>query len=601
MKMTDIVSSQRARSHRASAVMAAAGLLAAVQLAYAPRARAQATGTVNFSSQLQQIDGFGFANPFDRGSYLVNSPAIEAAVLDQFFNPVTGTGATILRIGLTTDTDIEPTAPASPTAPATYVWDGMDGGQVQVAQQAVRYGVKRFYADSWGAPGYMKTNGSSDNGGAICGMPGATACASGDWRQPYANYVTQFARFYQQSGVPITDLSFVNEPDENVSYASLVLSTGQVVDFIDNFFGPTAATSNLHVNLNCCDLTNWSGAKTYANAVIADPTASSYINTYTGHEYGVTATTPINTTKHTWMSEWASANSTAYNASWDIPESPSPGNDGMYLANDISNALTKGMVSAYIYWYGASTGATGGLIQLSATSDATSFVVTRRMYALAGFARFVHPGAYRVPASTSNTNLNITAFINPDGNKVINVVNNATTTVTATLTLDAASANSVPASFLTNETSTIAPVTIASVSGSTLTASFSPRSLSTIKLAPAPVEGTVQLLTTSTLQVLGDGGYQATVRISNNGSGTARDLQLSTAELGPEPGTTMPAGSLPFTLGDIAPGSFETLVVNYPASAGNAGAPVVQKLTGSYTGGVFGSGTFGGSSRVTLP
>lgn len=39
----------------------------------------------------------------------------------------------------------------------------------------------------------MKTNGSVDNGGTLCGVPGA-ACASGDWRQAYANYLRQYGR-----------------------------------------------------------------------------------------------------------------------------------------------------------------------------------------------------------------------------------------------------------------------------------------------------------------------------------------------------------------------------------------------------------------------
>ena len=497
-------------------------LLVTIQILGTTVAQAQSTGTVDFGTQLRQIDGFGVADPFGRGAYLVNSPAISQQVIDQLFNPVTGAGLSMLRIGLNTDTNIEPNAPPTPTSTPTYVWDGMDGGQVWVAQQAVKYGVKRFYADSWGAPDFMKTNNDQNNGGAICGVPN-TACATGDWRQAYANYLVQFATFYQQSGVPITDLSFVNEPDENVSYTSMVLSTAQVVDFV-KVFGPTVQVSSLHVNLNCCDLTNWSGARTYTTAVSNDPVASTYVNIFTGHEYGALATTPLPTTKKTWMSEWASANATAYNATWDIPSTAQ--NDGMHLANDISNALREGNVSAYIYWYAASTGATGGMIQLSATSDATSFIVTKRLFALAGFARFVQPGAYRAPASTNNNNLNITAFTNANGSKVINIVNNATTVVTANPTLDPGTANAVASSYFTDENDTIAPTNAAQVSGQTLTATLAPRSLTSILLAPPVVNGIVQLAVSPNLTLQGDGSYQAAVKVSNVGTGTAQNVML---------------------------------------------------------------------------
>ena len=59
------------------------------------------------------------------------------------------------------------------------------------------------FADAWSAPAFMKTNDSVDNGGAVCGVPGAT-CASGDWRQAYANYLTQYATDYAAAGHPLT-------------------------------------------------------------------------------------------------------------------------------------------------------------------------------------------------------------------------------------------------------------------------------------------------------------------------------------------------------------------------------------------------------------
>src|ERR1700760_2855933 len=51
---------------------------------------AQATGTVDFTTRFQAIDGFGFADPFGRSGYLLNSPAIGQQVVDQLFNPVSG-------------------------------------------------------------------------------------------------------------------------------------------------------------------------------------------------------------------------------------------------------------------------------------------------------------------------------------------------------------------------------------------------------------------------------------------------------------------------------------------------------------------------------
>jgi hypothetical protein len=57
------------------------------------------------------------------------------------------------------------------------------------------------------------------------------------------------------------------------------------------------------------------------------------------------------------------------------------------------------------------------------------------------------------------------------------------------------------------------------------------------------------------LQAQGDGGYLATLKISNIGSGTARNVVLNNATLGTAVGSTMPIAALPYFVGNIAPGS----------------------------------------------
>jgi len=90
--------------------------------------------------------------------------------------------------------------------------DDNDTGQVWFSQSAMSYGVKTIYADAWSAPGFMKTNGNEANGGYLCGVTGET-CASGDWRQTYANLIVQYIKYYASAGIPITHVGFLNEPD----------------------------------------------------------------------------------------------------------------------------------------------------------------------------------------------------------------------------------------------------------------------------------------------------------------------------------------------------------------------------------------------------
>jgi hypothetical protein len=99
-----------------------------------------------------------------------------------------------------------------------------------------------------------------------------------------------------------------------------------------------------------------------------------------------------------------------------------------------------------------------------------------------------------------------------------------------------------------------------------------------------------QLITTSSLVVLEDGSYQATVTVSNTG-GTAQDVTLTGSTLGSASGSPTPQ-----SLGTIAPGGSAVGTLTFPSSAGAPGEAIVIRVTGTYTG-----GTFGGSFRAKLP
>ena len=176
------------------------------------KSRQSNTITVNLDQTYQKMDGFGFSQAFGTAYTIMNLPTTQQKqALDFLFNKTTGAGLTILRNGINVDV-IEPANPGSPSTAPTYAWDGSDGAQVWVSQQAQTYGVSRFYADSWSAPAFMKTNDDESNGGYLCGVTGET-CSSGDWKQAYANLIVQYIKDYQSAGVQITQVGFLNEPD----------------------------------------------------------------------------------------------------------------------------------------------------------------------------------------------------------------------------------------------------------------------------------------------------------------------------------------------------------------------------------------------------
>jgi glucuronoarabinoxylan endo-1,4-beta-xylanase len=389
-------------------------------------ASAASTITINGSAKHQTIDGFGFSDAFGPASTLQTSPASQQKqMLDLLFNTSNGAGFTILRNLFPSDAanTIEPTSPGKPGATPHYVALGSSEGQVWLAQQAKNYGVKQFYGDAWSAPGYMKSNGNESNGGTLCGVPGAT-CSSGDWRQAYANYLAQYIRDYQSAGITLTHVGAFNEPNLVTSYSSMVMNPTQAANLIA-VLGPTLKTAKLSQKIVCCDGEGWDTAQSYAKGITSNATANAYTSNISSHGYTGAPNSALTGTgsKHIWETEWATFDT--WDPAWDSGSDAS----GFTWAQNVYNGITKANLSAFLYWWGVGfNGNDNGMLIHDNNGTVTA---SKRLWALANYSRFIHPGATRVNATSGNSSLEVTAYTNPDGSVAIVVLNTSSANVTA--------------------------------------------------------------------------------------------------------------------------------------------------------------------------
>jgi glucuronoarabinoxylan endo-1,4-beta-xylanase len=441
------------------------------------------SATINGAARYQTIDGFGFSEAFGRANSMYNAPpALRQQMIDLLFNPQTGAGFTILRNIISSDANsIEPNSPGSPTAPPQYVWDGYDTGQVWLSQQAQLYGAQ-IYADAWSAPGYMKTNGDQANGGTLCGAPGAT-CSSGDWRQAYASYLAQYVRDYLNTGIRISEVGFVNEPNLAVSYSSMVMTGPQMADFI-KVLGPTFWANRLPTRIACCDAEGWDLAPDYTSAIMNDPLARFWTGLITSHGYTEAPTFPLQAgNKHVWQTEWA--NFATFDPAWDDGTAAA----GFTWAQNIYTGLTSANVSAFLHWWGVNTSNTNsGLIHYDQTAGTLS--TSKRYYAFVNYSRFIRPGAVRLGASSGASGLEVTAFRNRDGSLAIVALNTGTTATPVNFSLRdlPIERGSVAIPYVTdaaNDTAQQAPIFI---DDGRFSATVGPRALVTYQIA-APDHG----------------------------------------------------------------------------------------------------------------
>jgi len=148
----------------------------------------------------------------------------------------------------------------------------------------------------------MKNNSNQNYGGFLCGVTG-TNCATGDWRQAYANKLVHYIQEYQNNGITIDYVGFLNEPDENVSYASMLSNGQQAADFIPILFD-TIQAAKLTTQVACCDNDGWEAQRGLLPGIQAAG-AEQYLGIVTSHGYSSPPGTPFNTTKRVWETEWS--------------------------------------------------------------------------------------------------------------------------------------------------------------------------------------------------------------------------------------------------------------------------------------------------------
>ncbi|HJP76436.1 MAG TPA: cellulose binding domain-containing protein [Pseudonocardiaceae bacterium] len=547
----------------------------ALSIAVAPgTAFAASTATINGATTYQTITGFGASEGFGEASTVMNaSSSVQQQALDLLYSPANGAGLTMLRNEISADSGstIEPNNPGGPSATPNYASlasIGQDQGQLWFAQQIKsRYNVNNVFADAWTAPGFMKTNNATANGGQVCGVTGAS-CASGDWRQAYANYLLQYAKDYAAAGVPLSYLGPSNEPDYSANYDSMTMSGTQMASLLD-VVGPTVKNSGLSTQIECCAATGWSVSGQYASAIAADPTAIADTSVLTSHGYSSAPTSPMpGWSKPTWQTEWSTFE--GWDPAWDDGSAAS----GITWAQHINTGLTSAGLSAFLYWWGSTTpsenGDNEGLLEI----NGSSVIPSGRLWAFANYSRYIHPGATRIGASSPDGNLQLSAYKNTDGTVAVVAINTGSSADSVTYGLqNTGTANGATVTpYLTNSTSNVAAQASTTVSGGAFSASIPARSVVTYVIGGSGSTGNTVTVTNPGNQT-GAAGTPASLQIHATDSATSQALTYTA--------TGLPAG--------LSIDSGTGLISGTPTAAGSSTVTV----TATDGTGASGTATFG--------
>ena len=280
--------------------------------------------------------------------------------------------------------------------------------------------------------------------------------------------------------------------------------------------------------MECCATEGWDYAQQYAAAIEADSTASADTAVFTSHGYTEAPATPLSGwSKPAFQTEWSTFD--GWDPAWDDGTDAS----GMTWAQNIYQGLTGANLSAFLYWWGSTTpsenGDNEGLLEINGSTVTAS----GRLWAFANYSDFVRPGAVRIGATSSDSNLLLTAFKNSDGTVAIVAVNKNTSAdpVTFSLTGTGVPNGAVATPHVSDSSSDVAAQPGITVSGGSFSSTLPARSAVTFDI-PASSTSTGNTVTvTNPGSQIGTVGTAASLPITASDSATGQTLSYSATGL----------------------------------------------------------------------
>ncbi|MFT3738349.1 MAG: glycoside hydrolase family 30 protein [Breznakibacter sp.] len=357
------------------------------------------------------------------------TPGNQEAFLTAYFDGQKGIGYSLLRT----------TIHSCDFSPGSYTYVEEDDGELEtfsighdrqyripLIKRAIETagGQMVLYASPWSPPAFMKDNNHMLRGGKL--LP--------EYNQTWADYYVKFIKAYEAEGIPVWGISIQNEPMAVQRWESCIFTAEDERDFLKNYLGPTMHKTGLGDRKIIVWDHNRDLMVQRAHVIFDDPDASKYA-------WGI---------GYHWYETWSGGNDMSANVAEVSRSFP-----------DKNILFTEGCVekfdsARYQYWpnaekYGRSmiTDFNNGTVgwtdwnilldqhggpnhvgnycfaPVHGHTQTGQLVFTPVYYYIGHFSKFIRPGAVRVSASTSHSNLMATSFLNTDG-KMATVVMNPT-------------------------------------------------------------------------------------------------------------------------------------------------------------------------------
>ncbi len=276
-------------------------------------------------------------------------------------------------------------------------------------------GALKYIASPWSPPAWMKTNNNMCLGGSL----------KKEFQAVWADYFVKFIESYRKKGISVWGITVQNETGAAQAWESCVYTAEEERDFVKNHLGPILQKAGLgEVNIIVHDH-NRDHVLDRCRTIYDDSEAARYIwgagvHWYDGDNFqNLHALHELYPGKSLLFTEGCHEHGTHHN-SWALGE-----RYGKSIINDMNN-----WIRGWLDW-NLLLDISGGpnhvynmcSAPILAVPEKDKLFIENSYYYMGHFSRFVHPGAYRILAVSSDEKLLTTAFINSD-NSIATVIMN---------------------------------------------------------------------------------------------------------------------------------------------------------------------------------
>ncbi len=383
---------------------------------------------VNPSSSFQSFMGIGGALTDASAETFAKLPkAQQQELLAAYFDPAKGIGYSLARTNIHScdfSSDSYTYVNENDMTLNSFSVAHDEKYRIPFIKQAIAAagGKLRLFVSPWSPPAWMKDNNNLAQGGKL----------KPEYRQAWANYYVKFIKTYEAKGMPVWGLSVQNEPMAKQRWESCIYTAEEERDFIKNYLGPTLQKQGLGNR----KLIAWDHNRDLmyqrASVILDDAQAAKYVWGIGFHWYETWTGGPMQFDnlklvaqaypgKNLIFTEGCQEKfnlDSVYN--WSLGEKY-----GYSMINDFNNGTV-----AWTDW-NVLLDEKGGpnhvgnfcFAPVHADTRTGKLIYTNAYYYIGHFSKFIKAGAKRIAASTNRTQLQTTAFANPDGSIVVVVMN----------------------------------------------------------------------------------------------------------------------------------------------------------------------------------